>query len=350
MKTTLGRDGVLSALRKAQAGLSGACGANAEMYNCFRFTPGKVLTYNNEIAASVPLEHDLDVTVPADELRKILEKASGETVTIEVTDTELQIIGGKFKAGIALRDSFSLPPGLDVSIDEMHPLPDEFNHALKQCAATTYAGKDRADLNCVHIAKFFMESCDVARITRWYFKDSERMPFGFLLPLSAAKALMSHPLRQVAMFEDGLVFEDDTDVRLYARTVDHNYPKLDSLMVKDGSPATFPKSIGSILERADVFSSDQEGERCFMVMEDSKLTVYASGARGWFKEEARMTYKGPRAVFACIPAVLKDIIKRSLDFTVSARALRFELTELDHWISVTNISQEDLERYIKLIK
>ena len=85
---------LIKALEAVRPGL-----ANKEMIEqstSFAFMKDRVVTYNDEISISYPIQ-DLDLTgaIKAEELYAFLSKAKTEDIDVEITDAEIRLKAGR---------------------------------------------------------------------------------------------------------------------------------------------------------------------------------------------------------------------------------------------------------------
>ena len=102
------RSDLLAALETVKPGLS-----NKEMIEqatSFAFLGDRIVTYNDEISISHPVQNlNIEGAVQAEELYKLLSKLKKEDIEITTIDNELQIKCGRTKAGLTLQQEIKLP-------------------------------------------------------------------------------------------------------------------------------------------------------------------------------------------------------------------------------------------------
>ena len=99
-----------------------------EQSTSFAFMGGKVITYNDSISVSHPVEGlELEGAVLADNLYKFLGKIKKADVDLVVKDNEIILTTGKATAGLTLQSEIKLP--LDETLSERgrwQKLPENF--------------------------------------------------------------------------------------------------------------------------------------------------------------------------------------------------------------------------------
>ena len=188
-----------------------------EQSTSFAFMGGRVVTYNDEISISHPVE-DMDITgaVKADELYKLLGKLKTKTIQLVIKNNEIRLKSGKALAGITLQEEIQLPLEELGDFGEWFPVPALLMEALHFCMFSASVDMSRPVLTCVHVSDSgFVESCNNFRLTR--YELGEESPVGdFLIPVSSVKSLVKYSITQLASGQGWIHFKskDDTIFRL----------------------------------------------------------------------------------------------------------------------------------------
>ncbi len=111
----MNREDILEALEIVKPGL--ASKEHIEQSTCFAFKDGKVLTFNDEISVSHPVEglNGLEGAIKADEFYQVLCKMKTNDVEIEANGSEFRLKAGKAKAGLTLQEKIKMPLEARVS-------------------------------------------------------------------------------------------------------------------------------------------------------------------------------------------------------------------------------------------
>jgi len=81
-----------------------------EQSTSFAFVAGRVITYNDEISISQPIEGiDFEGAIKADELYQLLSKLKADVIDLSINDAEITIQCGKISAGMTLQEEIKLP-------------------------------------------------------------------------------------------------------------------------------------------------------------------------------------------------------------------------------------------------
>jgi len=160
------REKLLRALEAVKLGLSSK--SFIEQMDCFIFTGDRVVTYNDEITVTHPLQTGITGAVRAEQLYKLLGKLPDNRIRLKATETELLVSDGKIKAGIPLQTEIELPL-LDYSkIKGWVKIPEGFSEAVKFCLFSCARDITTPQLSCIYINKKggTVESTDNFRLTR----------------------------------------------------------------------------------------------------------------------------------------------------------------------------------------
>src|SRR5690554_5571655 len=114
-----------AALEKVKPGLADR--ELIEQATSFAFMNGRVVTYNDEISISHPVQ-DLDVegAIKAEALYSFLNRVKQDIITIDVDDNQVKIKAGRSKAGLVLEKEVKLPVEEVGEIGKWMPLPEGF--------------------------------------------------------------------------------------------------------------------------------------------------------------------------------------------------------------------------------
>jgi DNA polymerase III sliding clamp (beta) subunit (PCNA family) len=315
-----------------------------EQSTSFVFAKGRVLTYNDSIAISHPLDSEgLEGVVRAEELVKLLSKLKEEEVELEIGENELVVKGKRSKAGILLEAEVRLPLDEIVPPSKWSQLPEGFVEALSFCRFST--GRDRAKplLTCLHVAGPVVESCDNFRLTRWRLKRS--LNEDLLLPAEAARTLCDYSPMEYGITDGWVHFRNDADVVFSSRIFEGEYPDLSPyLSLKEAHEVTLPSDLGEILDRAGIFSSEafKQDEQVSISLEGKHMTVSGRGVVGWYEERCAVRWSGgtPKVAFSIHPEFLRQVlghVKQVLVSDVEGRLL-IEGDRFTH--SITLLAEE----------
>jgi DNA polymerase III sliding clamp (beta) subunit (PCNA family) len=331
----INKSDLVSALEKVRPGLSAK--EAILQSTSFAFLNGCVVTYNDEISLSHPVE-GLEITgaVQATELYQLLKKLKQEEIDISVTDNEIQLVSGKTKAGLTLQTEIKLPLSEVERKSKWKILPEGFKDALRFAVSSCSKDMSKPVLTCVHVSKDgFIEGCDNYRVARWTLEGE--FPTGtFLIPQSSVLELLKLEPIKVALDGGWVHFITDDKTTMSCRVIDDSFPDTSKLLNVKGVELSLPEGITEVLDRAGVFAKRDAtmDENVTIALEKGKVRVESKSETGWFKEEVPNEYTGDDLKFDITPSLLKDILKETNSFQACGRTLKFESGD---WVYVVSL-------------
>jgi len=342
------REKLLRALEAVKLGLSNK--GFIEQMGCFIFTGDRVVTYNDEITITHPLQTGITGAVRAEQLYKLLGKLPDSRIRLKATETELLVSDGRIKAGIPLQTEIELPL-LDYSkIKGWVRIPDGFLEAVGFCLFSCARDITTPQLSCIYVNKKggTVESTDNFRLTRVNVKGLNAFPTSFLLPVHAAEGVFTNggEVEEVAVEENWVHFRLGDQCMFSARTyTEVQYPNLSEVVhqfeqKKEKVKITLPKALPDILQRAMIFAGDSGTERVTVSVLSGKMEVRAEGVNGWFKEVDEVDYEGETVVFRINPHYLADICEKTNYLEVTDGMAGFRSEEWIHIVALMSEKEE----------
>jgi DNA polymerase III sliding clamp (beta) subunit (PCNA family) len=287
------------------------------------FQNNKLVTYNNEIMVSHPVELEIEGAVEADQLYSLLNKSKDEEINLSVEKESLLIRGKKFKAGLRIAPEIILP-FKDITIPRRwNKLPEKFIEALKFCSFSADTDISKPVLTCLHLHDYNIESCDNQRLTRYGVSDYAA-PDSLLIPVRAISDLINYPITEYAYNDSWAHFKTKDKVVFSCRILKDEYPDLSEFIRMRGNKIIFPDLIES-LERAEIFTNTEiTKERLVeLILESNSLLVKSEGDKGWYEEKYRMKYTGKKVQFKINAQFLKEILIYLKEAIITNDRLKF---------------------------
>ncbi len=318
------------ALKIVEPGLAKSDIPQLETARSFAFAGGNIITFNDEVSVSHPIEgwSDIEGIVHAEKLYQLLSKLTTKEIEVFVNKkSELVIKSGKAKAGITLQTEFELPVIDDMKKLKWKKLPDLFLDAVKftvKCAST-----DLTDpiLLCLHVSKSgFVESSDSYRIAN--FDLNEEMPVKtFLSPAkSMIKMIEINPV-EIAEGSGWVHFRSEEGTVFSCRTVDETFPDTKPHLNVEGTQLLFPDELREVILRAMIFaerSRDIEEFITLSIKENSIKVRSEAEVSGWFEEDIDFAYNGTPMEFSSHPYLLKDVLLETRACTINKEKTRIK--------------------------
>ena len=301
-----------------------------EQSTSFAFIGGHVVTYNDEISISHPVEGlELEGAIESDKLYQFLTKVKLDEIDLEIGENEILISAGKAKAGMALQNEIKLP--LDEELGKKgkwKSLPNDFTKYLVMCIPSCSTQSTKPLLGAVHVTKEgIIEASDGYRITHCILPDEQEMPVKtFLLPAKSARLVAQIQPVKIAEGKGWIHFKTDSGTILSCRILESDeFPNTSVHLNITGTKIVFPKTITSIMDRAGVFSKDAEKEVDLIQihLKDKRLTIKARNNIAWFEESVNIRYDGEAIHFQINPSLLKGILAETHEGELNRGKLLF---------------------------
>ena len=299
-----------------------------EQSTSFAFLKDRVVTYNDKISISHPLEGmEIEGAIEADKFYALLNKIKKDEIEIVLNGNEIQLLSGRAKAGMTLQAEITLPLDQELSKKgKWFDLPEKFNRLLKFAMSSASRNNAQPLLKCVFVDKNgYINSSDNYRITSCNL--GVELPIkSFLIPASTVSTVVKLDPTQIAEGNGWIHFKTEEGTIISCRIYEEAYPDVTKHLKIKGIKIEFPKSIDEVLERAGVFAKRDSflDENVNISMKDDKIKISAKAESGWFEETLNMRYAGEAVSFDITPYLLKDILKETLVCTLGEGKLVFE--------------------------
>lgn len=333
---------LLGALEKVKPGLAGK--ELIEQSTSFAFINGRVVSYNDEISISHPVDIKETGAVKAQSLYSFLNKVNKEEITVLWEENELRIKAGRARAGLVFEKEIKLPLEEIEEITTWQDLPKGFVEALEFCLPTCSKDMSRIILTCIYIDKRNVISSDSFQISK--YKLAKKFPTKpILLPASAAVDLIKYDIKQIAVGDSWLHFRTEDGTIFSSRTFQEEYPEVDHFFDVEGVEITFPKTALQILERAQVFAKSEFKEKNREVVRvqlfDGKMEFAADNETGWFKESCKTDYSGEKISFHLRVDFLITLLKQASSCLYGDNKIKFTGEGWEHVVAVVTSKENE---------
>ena len=299
-----------------------------EQATSFAFTGGCVVTYNDEISISHPVEGlEVEGAVKADKLYPLLAKIKKEEIDIFVKKGELILKSGNISAGLPLQSEITLPLDEEIAEKKKWKLtPVNFIRAIDFCKESCGTDMSKPILTCVHInQQGFIEASDNLRMCRW--EIGEELPVKtFLLPASSAVQVVRLNPIKISEGNGWIHFKTNQGTILSCRIWDDKYADLSRFLILKGVRVLLPKTVEEILDRASIFTKMDHvlDEAVVVSLADNKFKMRAETDAGWFEEQVNIKYDKQPIFFTVTPYLLRNILKETSACEFTGDKLKFE--------------------------
>lgn len=299
-----------------------------EQSTSFAFIAGFVVTYNDEISIKHPIESDLQGAIKAEELYKFISKLKADEIEIESENDSLIFKCGRIKAGFQVESEIKLPLNDEMfQIGKWYSLPDKFIEYLKFCASTCSQILTLPKLTCVHVCKDgYIESSANTRIFHYDFGKEFKVNT-FLLPQNSANVVTKYNIIKIAESEGWVHFKTDEGTVISCRTFNDTYVDTAQYLKlkKGGSKIVFPDNLKEILDRAIIFTEEENVANSYVDIEvgAKKIVVKSKSETAWFEESSRIKYDGEPVSFTITVKLIADILSLTNECILLDKMLRF---------------------------
>lgn len=311
-----------------------------EQATSFAFINGCVITYNDEISISHPVDGlELEGAIQAEKLYSILTKLKTDEIEVTINDKEIILQSGKSKIGLTLQSEIKLPLDEDVSeVGKFKKLPANFLKYLKFAVGGSSKEQSQPILTCVNVTQEGeIISSDGFRVTICSL-DSEMPVQSFLLPVRSVIDVIKLQPTRIAEGTGWIHFKTDEGTVISCRIFEDEYPDVSTHVQCKGSKLTFPSVVSEMIDRASVFAKRDFtiDELISVSIADKKLKISSDADCGWFEEETNIKYSDTPISFQIMPYLLKGILSEQSECTISSNKMKFEG---EGWIYVTALSE-----------
>lgn len=329
---TINRKVLLDSLKKAMPGIESGT-PTLQGADAFIFHEGKIFTYNDSIAVSIPLEIDglvdegVEGAVHADEFFKILSKFSADEINFAVTENGSWILKcGKAKVEMTLMnfDFSERLKGVTPEKDNWVKLPEDFIEGIGTCKMLS----NKTPMSGIYFEGKDVISTDGFQINRCILKSE--LPKFWISDNSANELLKFTNIKEIQQQGSWVHFKTEDDSVFSVKTLDAEKFPMEKLMKlmdtskpkDDDLNATFPKELFEAIDRADAFAmniSDHSAIR--LGLSPEKIEVSAERSSGKYAEKVAWD-EGFKSEFEPItmyvdPTMMSFVSKRSLKFYLS---------------------------------
>jgi len=315
-------------LRKLEAVTPGLAVREAiEQSSCLVFKNERLLTFNDEVACSIPCDLGFEGAVVAAPLLALLSKMTEKDVNISVNDkgTGLVVKGKRKRATITMESEVSLPVDAVEIPDEWEAPGAEFADAVGVVQHCASKDPNTFSLTCIHITPDYVEACDNYQLARYPVHTG--VSESCLVKRDSLRHVTGLGMSKVCATKNWLHWlNPTTGLVLSARREFDEYEDLSELFIMDnGTPTTLPGGLAEACEKAAIFSEDNADDNVVLVkIKAGKLSLRGKGASGWYEEQKSVKYSGPPVIFSMAPDLLIDIIARTNDCLLDENRLKID--------------------------
>ena len=321
------REELLEKLKKCLPGVEKGA-STFQGANCYVFKQDRIITFNDFISVSLPLESEMTCAVPALDFYKVLNSFKAKDVELTLTDFNLLARCGKAIVSVPLMEERIMSRFSAIFPEEIewHPLPASFKNALSlghlKTGNSQISGPFIDGDKLVSTDQIVIVEVDV-------FPSMERC----WLSNKMVSELCKFPnLSHYAMNASWMHFKNDDMMFSCRKLRDDNYPKDNVMnMLKSFEKAelvcsgVLTEEVLQALQSATVFAEEKDAVYMVdFVLSMGSLAISSKKATGSFSQEIEIPCSGGEASFHVDALKLRSVLSYSP--SVSFRVLKLDKT------------------------
>jgi len=306
-----------------------------EQSSAFVFHKGRIITFNDEITASIPTKLKIEGVIQAEPFYKMVKKIKEEEIKVAQEGSIFIIRGKDFQA------KFNSEKEIIIPIDEINipkkfkKLPTGFSKAIRMVCITAGKALSEPLLMNVHIENNKIESCDNDRVTICTLDKNLKMDI--LVSAKNIGEINKQEVNSIASSDGWIHFKTKKGAILSSRLIDEDYIDLEQYVpTQSGKPIVFPTQIKDLLDKGEIFSQNEiSTEKLIKIrLKDGKLDIMSQNSTGKYRGWKKVKYFGPDLTFEINPDFLRDILSLSHKVSIVDNTLMFEEEDAVHVINL----------------
>jgi hypothetical protein len=305
--------------------------------NKIAFVGGRVVAFNDAVLITHPQPGDLDLDGAVDGRRlcDLLDRLTGEDVTLSADENKVHLTCGRIRAEFDVLPVTLPYDSVDVT-GEFEDLPDTFRDQLRWARTSCAREVDRPALNCVLVENGWMQSSDSYRASRVRLGTTD-LP-RLMLPLIQVEVLIDYEIRRVALSDgrEWARFETDVGTTLCARSMVGAFPDLESIYDVRGREVQLTAAISEAIGRAQIFAKRDAvvDEEVRVSMRPNQVTVSAQCDGARFSEVVRCEGVPDAAEFSIHPKLLSSALKSGTRCVLGEDRVKFIGEDWEHIVAL----------------
>lgn len=279
--------------------------ADTEQSDCFAFTDGYVMTFNDEVSCRRQCDYGLNGAVRAAPLMELLRRTDSEEVNVELKDGEFRLSVKGGRAGLTLEQKVEMPVEYLDKPTAWKKLPDGFGEAVgivKLCSS-----KDQTDLalSCVHIHPDYLEACDNFSAIRYPMATGVKECV--CVSAKSLSAVAKWGMNRISVTDAWVHFEGANKVVSSCRRFVEQYPDLTDTLNVHGKAIDLPADLDKALAAASVLAE----ESVKVSIKDGQMRVRGESDRGWYERREKVKADPSlKLEFMIAPKLMTEICQR----------------------------------------
>jgi hypothetical protein len=282
----------------------------AEQSSAFVFDAGLVTTFNDEIACRIKsgLDESFKGAVESKPLLELLHKLTEDEIAVEIADSTLSVIGKRRRADFNLEAEVLLQTESLEKPGKWFKLDPEFGESIKVVGNCSGRSDVYGYVNCVHLHPRKIEAQDAAQFCSW--KIGTGFEKASLVRRDSLKHVVPLGMTKASETDNWLHFRNQAGLVMSCRKYLDEFPDRSKLFDVEGEEVAFPKGLVEELDKAQVFSRENESDRVKVTVKPGKVIVEGIGVHGKYTARPKVNYNGKPMSFLIAPDMLAEVVKQ----------------------------------------
>lgn len=313
-----------------------------EQFTHFIFSGTEVITYNDEICISHPLETDFVCSAKSDEFFKAISSVETEEVEVTLNEGKLCISSENARGHLLTTpeedDAEQLITALDIDSikNQWQSLPSDFIRGISLCMFSASKDLTKGVHTCVFAEGDLLSSSDGIRVSV-YVMDGEITP-KVLIPASNVAELVKFDVKKYFISESWAHFQTENGVIFSSRIMEGNYPALHAYLEISGEQVKLPAKLKNLVESITFMVDGKVELDRFMDIYISPNKILCKAVKkniGEFEKEMEFESGIEELHLVINPGFLIQVLEKATTMTVGENAVLFTSFTFNHSISLT---------------
>jgi len=314
-------------LRKLEAVAPGLATREAvEQSSCFVFRGGRVVTFNDEVACSMPCDIGFEGAVAAKPLMELLAKLVEAQVDIAPAPNGAEVVvkGKRRRAGITMEARITLPVDTVAPPKVWGEVDPDFAEAVDVVGRCASKDQNQFALTCIHITPDFVEACDNFQMARYPVGTGLSQPC--LVKRDSLRGIVGLGMTEVSETSTWLHFRNPAGLVFSVRREMSDYEDLNPILsIPTSEPTALPGGLAEAVEKAEIFSGENAEHNVITVsLRGDQVRIRGAGASGWYEERKSVQWAGDPLDFTIEPKLLQEIVSRTNECQIGPGRLKID--------------------------
>jgi len=331
---------LLKALEAVKPGL--ASREMIEQTTSFAFLNDRVVTFNDEISISYPIDIRITGAVRAEEFYSLLSKIKtkkDDEIELIQEENEIRVLGKRITAGVKLQSDINLPlDEVDEISDKWFLMPEKLLPALKLCAFSASKNMSRPILTCLYCSKKeeAVYASDSYRISK---AEVPKIKQDITIPATIAQELVKYDFSYYQVKPNWAHFKSENGLIFSFRIVDGEFPieNCEQHLKVKGQEIRFPSEMKEMLIRSEIFAKRESAIDQEININIKGKLMFLSGQNeyGWIKEKVCIENSVEQEInFTINPTFLRQILSEVTQCIVGEQLILFSTETFKHAIAL----------------